>query len=203
MANSDDHQFKETVVQKFGVFAKAIEESAQKIAEIEEDRRYEKEKATRLEAIELVYNKTQAYTNFVIVAGYAAVFTVWAKTQQNLSPSQNIWIGLLLLLSVSSFVLFEVIKTTWSSSYAVKLQQLRYKELSASAFLEAHNALEHKQGKTSARIDKFWLPVLAFTVLSGLCALTILIVSYAGLLAEPFAKECTRDPDLLLCFFAS
>ncbi|EJC6960356.1 hypothetical protein MX910_004386 [Vibrio vulnificus] len=61
------------------------------------------------------YDKMAAYTNLVVVAGYATFFGLWNLTKDILSPDQKLWSALLIAISASVFVIFEVTKNYFHS----------------------------------------------------------------------------------------
>src|SRR5229473_781460 len=56
------------------------------------------------------YEKANAYTNLIILAGYAGLFALWQFTKDNLSRTQVLVSALLTLTSITIFVLFEIYK---------------------------------------------------------------------------------------------
>lgn len=58
--------------------------------------------------IAVSYDKAATYTTVIIFGGYAAVFGLWQLTRDYLSKPQALWAALLVLVSLTSFVLFEV-----------------------------------------------------------------------------------------------
>jgi hypothetical protein len=56
------------------------------------------------------YDKAVTYTNVIIIGGYASFFGLWSLSKPYLSAVQARWAALIMLLSVSTFVFFEVYK---------------------------------------------------------------------------------------------
>src|SRR5258708_28488103 len=61
------------------------------------------------------YEKANAYTNLIIVAGYAGLFAVWQFTKDNLSRKQTLISALLIIVSLAIFVIFEIYKAHYTS----------------------------------------------------------------------------------------
>src|SRR6266542_2059685 len=57
-----------------------------------------------------LYDKAVAYTNVVIIAGYAAFFAVWANTKSYLGKRETLWAALLVLISILCYVSSETTK---------------------------------------------------------------------------------------------
>lgn len=64
--------------------------------------------------LESAYEKSKAYTNLVIVAGYAGFFALWQATRGTVGGRHSAWAALLMLFSLTSFVLYEVFKMFWT-----------------------------------------------------------------------------------------
>jgi len=60
--------------------------------------------------VNVSYDKAATYTTVIIFGGYAGFFGIWQLTKEYLSKDQALWLALLILASLLSFVLFEVIK---------------------------------------------------------------------------------------------
>src|SRR5258708_37946291 len=73
------------------------------------------------------YEKANAYTNLIILAGYAGLFALWQFTKDYLSRTQVLVSALLTLTSITIFVLFEIYKAHFTSrqlrQYANAVQQ--------------------------------------------------------------------------------
>lgn len=55
-------------------------------------------------------NSAAAYTNLIMLGGYAGYFGLWQLTREHLSKTQALWVALLILISLLTFIAFEVIK---------------------------------------------------------------------------------------------
>lgn len=67
------------------------------------------------EIITVQYSNARAYANVVIVAGYAAFFTMLGFARGDIPHDATIWAMLLMTFSATVFVLFEVFKMFWLS----------------------------------------------------------------------------------------
>jgi len=62
-----------------------------------------------------VYEKANAYTNLITVAGYAGFFALWQLTKENLTRTQSLVSALLMVVSITIFVIFEIYKAHYTS----------------------------------------------------------------------------------------
>src|SRR5438034_479873 len=70
---------------------------------------------TQIRIIAGSYDKANAYTNLIILAGYAGLFALWQFTKDNLGRTQVLVSGLLFLISITIFVVFEIYKAHYTS----------------------------------------------------------------------------------------
>ncbi len=94
------------------------EQLSQLLAQLSEKERQQVAKEivdTQVKIVAALYDKSIAYTNLIIIAGYASFFGMWAFTKQYLSPKQVLWSALIMSVSIVTFVFFEVIKMTTTS----------------------------------------------------------------------------------------
>jgi hypothetical protein len=75
------------------------------------------------EMITHLYKQSSAYTQLIMVGGYAAYFAIWHSVKDYLTPVSALWAALAMLVSIASFVLFEVYKMIYTSAHMVKLGQ--------------------------------------------------------------------------------
>ncbi len=95
-----------------GMQLNALQEALTKMAQQQQEKQ-QQEQAEKVQKfiIELnakLFEKAQAYTNVIILAGYAGAFTVWSSTKQSLSAKANIVIAGLLAFSLLAFVCHEI-----------------------------------------------------------------------------------------------
>lgn len=65
---------------------------------------------TQIKVITATFDKSVAYTNIMLIGGYAGYFALWQLTKEYLTKPQILWAALLVLVSLVFFILFEVIK---------------------------------------------------------------------------------------------
>ncbi len=69
------------------------------------------EKAAQL--ITSNFDKMQAYSKVIIGLGYGALLAIWSGTQRSLTQRSRIASGLLILISILAYILFEIGQMLW------------------------------------------------------------------------------------------
>jgi hypothetical protein len=124
-----------------------------------------------LKIISAAYDKAVAYTNLIIIAGYATYFGLWQITKGYLTKRQALCSALFMLTSVVCFVMFEVWKGYFSSRSLFELSHIMNdpaNQASGTRLLAAfdqHNSVERRR---VVRFGRVWHVVMALTVLCGL-----------------------------------
>lgn len=85
-----------------------LQTCVQDMAKREQARTAQEVVDTQVKIITATFDKSVAYTNIMIAAGYAGYFGLWQFTKDLLSKQQALWSALLVLVSLVSFILFEV-----------------------------------------------------------------------------------------------
>lgn len=140
----------------------------------------------QIKLISAAYDKAIAYTNLIILAGYAGFFGLWQLTKDHLSKPEILWSAILMLTSVLVFVLFEVWKMYHSSHSLLGLAEIFQNPENKKSIakllgeIEAHNVAQRNR---TIRLGRVWHVVLVITVFTGLCAV--------GILAWAFVKALT------------
>ena len=71
-----------------------------------------------------LYDKAVAYTNLVIIAGYAAFFTVWSIMKDQLSQREMLVSAFCITFSLIFFVFWETLKMIITSTYFTGLHRV-------------------------------------------------------------------------------
>jgi len=131
------------------------------------------------------YDKSVAYNNVLIVAGYAAFFAIWGATKPALTNWISIASALLMVTSATVFVLFELFKMVHSSRAMTHLQSIAADE-SARKNPEVlqlkMKEYEAAQRLGSLRFLRIWVVVLAITASTGVLAVGLLAYNYVCIL---------------------
>jgi hypothetical protein len=95
----------------FAAVAREAAENARIATEAANKKRLEDELKFYSDLLTLTYDKAQAYLNVVKLGGYGAYFALLGFSGDALSKPQRISSAILILVSFTSFVLFEVFKS--------------------------------------------------------------------------------------------
>jgi hypothetical protein len=158
---------------------KIVQRVAEELSKLLNERSREKDLQAMDKMRELVvslYREGTAYTNLVIVAGYAGAFAIWHFMGSSISVKARFWSALLILLSILCFAAFEVqkmIREGW------RLQGLSEAMLTLpeSQRLEALQALLVKGQLIQGKI---WIIFLIPTVLTALAAAVFLASAFVA-----------------------
>lgn len=133
-----------------------------------------------------IFDKGSAYTNVVILAGYAAFFALMPFVKELITPGERKGAILLMLASITTFVGFEVYKITvaqfWVTARIDEFNQHQHDP----GFERVDEA--HRLQRDLLKIQRIglyaWKFCILAAVLSGLFALAILAIA---LLSNPSA----------------
>lgn len=132
------------------------------------------------------FDRATAYANVVLVAGYAGGFTIWSFTRAQIPLKANLVIGLALLISVATFVAFEVVKTTVTSALVYRQAGLLQSVRSNADKIVAMGAISSAHSVTMERFLVFWIVSWVVSVFGALLALSLLAWNFlAGLTGLP------------------
>lgn len=168
---------------------KAIAEQQQKTAQEAHRRQQEAAAEKMIETLVKIlsssYDKAIAYTNVVIVAGYAAFFAIWGGTKPVLTEWLAITSALLMVVSAAVFVFFELFKMVQSSRSFLQLQGIAADEQARKdpeVFQSKVKAFEASQRQDSLRFLKVWVVVMYVTVSTAVLAVALLVSNYVSIL---------------------
>ena len=135
---------------------------------------------TQIRIIAGSYEKANAYTNLIILAGYAGLFALWQLTKDNLSRAQTLTSALLMLISIVIFVLFEIYKAHYSSGVLrryLRVVQQSENRTSPERLLSAMSTFEAAEQAAAIHFVRFWQVVFWLTTITGVSA--ALVLGYA------------------------
>jgi hypothetical protein len=131
----------------------------------------------QIKVVSATFDRSVAYTNLMLVGGYAGFFGLWQLTKQFLSKQQALWAALLVLVSLVSFILFEVIKMiVISRSVHQQAAILRSPETrrDPQLLIQRLNEFEQIQQLSSARFMRIWAATVAVALGSALVGAGVL-----------------------------
>jgi hypothetical protein len=121
------------------------------------------------------YGHAQAYTTVVLLAGYAGFFAVWTFLKQDLSKGQVFSSGLLIALSLSSYIIWEIYQAFHRSQALLGLNKAVLDPKNFDTLLAEYKKTQQDR---TIRLGRIWIFVFGFTVLTGFSAVSILIYAF-------------------------
>jgi hypothetical protein len=132
-------------------------------------------------AIRDSYAIAQNYTNLVMLGGYAAFFALWTLFKTELPPTIHAWSGVVIGLSVTMFMAWEIFKMV---SDALHVRHLEEHLISDGGDRVALHAVQQTIQLKRARVAKWWPVAFAFTLVPGAFGAGILLYGIAGNLVK-------------------
>ena len=102
------------------------------------------------------HEQAKSYSNIIMMGGYAGLFAIWGFTKSNLAKWQSVSVGLLALLSVLIFVLFELYGLWLRSTQTFNLLSQLQKAERLNKFPDDYGKQELKRSETLAKVWPFF-----------------------------------------------
>lgn len=132
----------------------------------------------QLRLITVAYDRAASYTTVIIFGGYAGFFAIWQLSKDYLSKGQALWSALLIMISLLSFILFEVIKMVMvSRSIFKKVAVLNTRSEvrnDPQQLLKALNELAQTQQASLGDFHKFWAITVVIALAFALSGAAVL-----------------------------
>jgi hypothetical protein len=149
----------------------------------ERDLRKQKEEIidSQIKLASALYDKSMAYTNLIIMAGYAGFFGLWSVTKDNLTPKQVLWSALFMVISLSSFVFFEVAKMIFNSCFVLSKNSALKRLSGAQNGDEIINIFKEHDKTTKSRGVKFvgfWIIANIIIIPTAIFGASVLMYSF-------------------------
>lgn len=129
------------------------------------------------------FDRGAAYNNLILLGGYAGAFTTWNFTRATMSPEALAAVGLLLTISLTTFVLFEVYKMTNNVRTNLQQRALCSENLPASQFLARMAELQKRVDSHTLKVMMpAWGVSLAITALTAIGAIGLLCYAFLATL---------------------
>jgi hypothetical protein len=123
------------------------------------------------------YLGAQSYTNVVMGIGYAGYFTLWGFVKGDIDPKAHIWSAILIAISLTVFVIWELVKMMSNGLLARQLEET----VGGSSRRSPRPSVETALTVHRDRGALWWPVALAFTLVPA--ALGVVVLFY-GLLAR-------------------
>jgi hypothetical protein len=139
--------------------------AAQQLGAIEQQKRF----------VAHMYQQSSAYTNLIMIAGYAGIFGLWQITKAQLSSFTVNGVASLIAFSLLVFVAFEVKKMVSMGFFMRRLNRILAENFEPA---ERVRAWEEALVEWSAKEGKNWVVYLMLTIVPGFGAGGWLLVEF-------------------------
>jgi hypothetical protein len=175
-----DEQWQEQVTESVNRLIENVEQIQRFQAACEADKRI----AVFMQLNEKQMGHAASYTNLILVAGYAGFFGFWTTLAPRLPGKLYAVTGLLALLSLITFITWEVVKTIWGQHHLSKTNSILTDPKFAGKQVEMYEAA---LALYAARSNKVWPCFLIPTLLTGGSAGVLLIGCFCYQLWQTFS----------------
>ena len=127
-----------------------------------------------------LYERASAYTKGVVAVGYASAFAVWAFVKDLMSPAAHAVSGILLIVSVVTFVLWEVFENiNMHSHFDQASEKLRGDDpVAAVKAIDEYEAELQAEAFAGARLWKMVVIVTLGTALAAVAPMVWSLLSH-------------------------
>jgi hypothetical protein len=147
----------------------------------------EEQRRNVLEAISEITSKTYdravAYTNLVILAGFAGSFAIWNNVRDHLLLRANIVIAGLLGISLCFFVFFEIFKAVLTARQFMRTRNILVMEGTPEEFFAKLKLAKAAETKLMLLLMPVWAVSLTVCLISAVGAVIVLFYNFFALLA--------------------
>lgn len=133
-----------------------------------------------------IFERSAAYINVIIIAGYASFFTIWSFTRESITEKASLTVALMMSFSVFFFASWEVFKMILGAKDIHKAVFLTSKKLPPEVFLKELESIQLDVQRKQMRLSRAWMIILMLTVPTAFGAGLILMYNFlAKLLGLP------------------
>lgn len=124
-----------------------------------------------------VYAKGRDYTNFILVAGYVALLTLWAGVAKDIAPVWRLSSGGLIVISLLSFLTWEIVKMVHLMNEGHVIGQALAFKGSRADFAREIQWAKDKLQLDEARLHDLWPAPFYIALTSGLTGAALLAIA--------------------------
>ena len=122
-----------------------------------------------------MYEKSSAYANVIMAAGYAGLFAVWSLTKSLLQPADVRWIAVCLIFSIAVFVMWELTKMIGAARVNENFAALAKPGVTPQQIGAALERIQRAAGASALLNSKGWPIVLVMAISPALVAAGLLV----------------------------
>jgi hypothetical protein len=162
-------------------FQDAIAEAAKKAQQDKAEVDAERVRSIHIDILTKGFDRASAYTNLVMFGGYAGAFTIWNFTRDMLGTLAQASVALLLIISLVTFIFFEVFKMVINAKAVFRQRAILTKGMPPEQFFTELRQLEQQENLRIAKIIMpIWRVAMVITVFTALGAFGILLWVFAA-----------------------
>lgn len=140
--------------------------------------------AATKEVVAHVYGKANSYSNVIIAAGYVGFFTLWSSLKSDLPQWAILSSGALILISLMTFIGFEIYKMI-----SVSVQMHRVSKRLQKPDMSTLNEIQRIEQKSALISARVWIFTVIPTVLSGFGAGLVLLYCFLIDFIAPYLQQ--------------
>jgi len=123
------------------------------------------------------FESTQEFTNKMSFAGYTGGFAIWILLKSQLTPSAMDWVGIMLLISLGTFVGWNVFNMIWMAIHRLRMN-VQLQGVTGDQVRQRHIELENElRRKTEQLYVPAWSVVVIVCSTTACIAFGILLVT--------------------------
>ncbi|MGJ7547601.1 hypothetical protein [Pseudomonas alloputida] len=162
---------------------RVVEGLVEEVEQMRQEQAVEKQISALIQLNEKLMSNATAYTNLIMVAGYAGYFAFWSTLAGKIPTWLFNACGLAITVSLTLFISWEIVKMFWGAKHMRKTQAILGKRAHPNVLVEFEKAFQDFNSRT----QRVWLVFLVPTVVSGIAAACLLIgyfcLSLAGVIS--------------------
>lgn len=133
--------------------------------------------------VSVTFEKAAAYSNLIMLSGYAGAFAIWSYTRDQLAARASITIAISLATSLMAFVVFEIYKMIVHARIGLKQRNLLIKKQTADAFLNSLEQLRYEINENGLKwLMPTWITLSSIAVISAVFAMALLFYNFFAIL---------------------
>ena len=125
---------------------------------------------------EELLKKAQHYNNFILVSGYAGYFGLWQITKEFLIKELVLFSSLLVLVSLTIFIVWEIVKMKHLSDFAIKVSDIT-KNHPIYNYNDEYEAILVEDRNFQLNYIRVWKWVFRISTITGLGGVSILMLA--------------------------
>jgi len=137
----------------------------------------------------ILFDKSQAYMNFVVTLGYAGFFAIWNLIKDLMHPWDMKVVAILLGVSLIVFIAWTLTSMTFSTNSVRRLgNAVRAEANDRETRLDSMIEAEYENLRQGLKLQRLWLPTFSICVLTGFAAgLLLLTLLFFDVIGQPFS----------------